>query len=387
MTDTIANDPNKNLTKDNLESILSQETSIAIDRCTIKDLLLDAKKTKKSVIKIEGTIAELLQQHYSAKHPEEHPLEVIIPTLIERSDRLPPLPKICSDRRIIISTISSQCKDRCLTWIFGSTGYGKTTLANLYVRNTKNDFFWFRLRGYSDYTLIAAIETIKQIIFKSDVNLTIVVMDDIVLEYNNTFVTEQLAELVEFLNSNNSQLIITSQLAPSANLRSILDQEICLFDVPEMSKEEIELLLQNFGLSDENIKFWSGYIFGMTSGHPQLVNAYVTYGKDIYWKLSQENLFQKPRSVEEVKAESRKLLVEMINSDEARELARRLSLVPGFFRRQFALDIGIADPSLREPGQAFDILVGPWIEAEGEGFYILRLLHNVRTACISSIDA
>jgi hypothetical protein len=374
VADTIATDPDRNFSKEKLESILSEETSVAIDRCIIKDLLLNNKEIKQSVAKMEGSIENFLQKSYGAKPLEGQPFEVNVPAFIERSDRLPPLPKICSDRGKIINTIQTKCKDKCLIWLSGSTGYGKTTLANLYVRNLEKAFLWFRLREYQDYTLMSAIEIIKQIIFRSNVEHIIVVMDDIMIKYNNTFITEQLAEIVEFLKSNKSQLIITSQVGPSSNLKSILGKEICLFDVPEMSKEEIELILLGFGLTNENIKFWSGYIFGMTSGHPQLVNAYVTYGKDINWKLSKEDFFQKPRSVEEVKAESRKLLMEIIKSDEARELARRLSLVAGFFSRQFAIDVGIADPSLKEPGQAFDMLVGPWIEAEGEGFYTLSPL-------------
>lgn len=374
VTDTIANDPKRYFNKDDREKILSEETSVAADRSIIKELLQNSDETKKSVAKIEDNFSIFIRDYFQSKHPVVHPIEVIVPATIERYDRLPPLPKFCSNRGTIIDTISAQSQHNKLIWLFGSTGYGKTTLANLFIRKQSRLFFWFRLRGYSDYILIAAIEAIKHILFELDLINFIVVMDDLQVKANNTFVIEQLLELYDHLRSNNSQLIITSQLAPSTNLKNVLGQEIYFFDVPEMSKEEIALLLSKLSITEVKIKFWSSYIFTMTSGHPQLVNAYLTYGGEINWNLSQEEFFGKPRSVEEVKAESRKLLVEVIKSVEARELVRRLSLIPGFFNRDFALDVGIADPSLKEPGQAFDALVGPWIEAEDEGYYRLSPL-------------
>jgi len=87
-----------------------------------------------------------------------------------------------------------------------------------------------------------------------------------------------------------------------------------------------------------------------------------------------EMLVQQPRSVNEVKAESRRLLAETIKNDEARELARYLSLVTGPFDREFALNIGNAVQGLKEPGRALDTLVGPWIESLGNDVYSLSPL-------------
>jgi hypothetical protein len=75
-----------------------------------------------------------------------------------------------------------------------------------------------------------------------------------------------------------------------------------------------------------------------------------------------------------VKAESRRLLAETIENDEAREMARYLSILTGSFDREFALNIGAAASGLNEPGRDLDILEGPWIESHGNDVYSLSPL-------------
>jgi tetratricopeptide (TPR) repeat protein len=79
-------------------------------------------------------------------------------------------------------------------------------------------------------------------------------------------------------------------------------------------------------------------------------------------------MFETPSSAEQVKTESRRLLAQT-NDLEARELARRLSLITGSFQRQFAIDLALSAPAISEPGKAFEALVGPWIQPIAEDYF------------------
>jgi hypothetical protein len=78
---------------------------------------------------------------------------------------------------------------------------------------------------------------------------------------------------------------------------------------------------------------------------------------------------KKPIDLSEVRREARRLLHEKLPSEPARTLAFRLSILSQPFRRDDALSIAKHPPSVDLPGEAFDLLVGPWIEQEGEGYF------------------
>lgn len=372
VTHYIAGKPGKTLNRTDLEGILSEETTAKIDREGFKRLDANSTKTAAGVENLERMVSTLFRQT-TEPIQDETPVQIIERQTYQSN--LPPLPAPCADRSQELLKIQEALSNSCFLWIHGSTGYGKTTLANLYARQTSSKGLWFRLRNYSDFTLISALQKIYIIVSAQLKDKDIVVLDDLSIIEQQTYAIELLLMIFDHAKKNSAKIIITSQYRLPSRLTAQIGDEPFEFVAPEISEADISLLLNRSGLDDATlIRFWSTYIFASTSGHPQLVSAYAAYAKENEWAFTPEMLGQQPRSVNEVKAESRRLLAETIKNGEARELARYLSLVIGPFDRDFALNIGNAAPGLKEPGRALDTLVGPWVESLGNDIYSLSPL-------------
>lgn len=371
VTDVIAAESTKTLTREDLERLLAQETSVVVDRRTIKEMYSGIRKIEKSNSLIEAEIEILLQRFI----PAETTVELNYPVTAFLQN-LPPLPRICCPRPEVVQTIKDKNDHHLVTWIHGSTGYGKTILANLLVRGQSVHCHWFGLREVAGFSLISSLQMILSFLKHFEKNGILLVFDDLKIEKQHTYCIELLHAISNSLLEKNSKLLVTSQFEPPERLKALLDGDMCSFDAPEMSTSEISMLIEMAGITNkkEN-EFWSNYIYAATSGHPQLVIAYFTYLRDKEWRFASiDEFLGKPRPVEQVKAESRKLLAQTIKSEEARELARRLSVIVGMFERQFAIDVAFAPPCLKEPGAAFDTLVGPWVEEVENDLYVLSPL-------------
>jgi hypothetical protein len=373
VTHSIAGRPGRTLNKADLEAVLSEETTARIDRQSLKIMATDSTRTAAGVENLEKMVAVLLNEQATKQIQDAAPVQVIEQQTYQSN--IPPLPNPCTDRSKEIAKIQVALNSTGFLWIHGSTGYGKTTLANLYVRQASSTGMWFRLRNYSDFTLISALQKIFVIICTKLKDRDIVVLDDLNNIEQQTFTIELLSLIFDYVKKKSAKILITSQYRLPSRLKAQISDGLSEYVAPEMSEADIKFLVNGFGLDDDElIRFWSTYILASTSGHPQLVGAFAAHAKENEWVFNAEMLGQQPRSVNEVKAESRRLLAETIKNAEARELARYLSLITGPFEREFALNIGNAAPGLKEPGRALDTLVGPWIESLGNGIYSLSPL-------------
>jgi tetratricopeptide (TPR) repeat protein len=368
--DLLASDSDRTLTHADLESILSEETTARVDRAMIKEMasgVVDIGQKLTDVLTAltsrQINISDAIQIHYEG---------------FSLSNQLPPLPAICSRRTEILKDIRTKCKGRFLLWIYGSTGYGKTTITNLLSRDLNTKFLWFRLRGLVDFQLVSSLTFIlKSLSEVSDCAHIIVVFDDLCLGDTNTTTVELLGKILETAKDKATEplIIVSSQGFAPSRLSDLLGDQLITFDMPAMSGDEIGELVTNAGLVDQELfGFWTTFIEARTKGHPQLVGAYIAYAKEIGWKVSAKDFITTPPTAESVKRESRRLLAETIFSPEARELAKRLSVVHISFRRDFALAVARMNPSLKEPGHAFDSLLGPWIEVIDSNHYSLSPL-------------
>jgi len=91
--------------------------------------------------------------------------------------------------------------------------------------------------------------------------------------------------------------------------------------------------------------------------------------------------------LEEQRAFSRQRLVDEIPSEGARSLAYRLSLTTEPFSRQLVLNLAQILPLLHMPGEAFECLVGPWIERiEEDNYRVSPLLQNEGNKVLSAAE-
>ena len=366
----LASSSDRTLTQAELEKILSQETTARVDRAQIKQIAEGVSGNREILATL---ISQLAQKELGTADPLQIAYEGV-----RSAEQLPPLPAVCSPRIEVLNEIRLRCQNKNLLWIYGSTGYGKTTISNLLVRDLNTQCLWFRLRGFVDFQLTSRLRlALDQICELQPCQKVIVVFDDLDLADTNTTNIELLVRFLEGIKrqAEDPLVIVSSQGFAPSRMVALLADQLTTFDMPPITKDEIRDLIKTLGLTDEEmLGFWTFFIEARTKGHPQLVGAYLTDAKDSAWKFAAENFTTTPETAESVKRESRKLLVESIRSTEARELAKRLSVVNVSFRRDFALAVGKMTPSLTEPGHAFDSLVGPWIEIIGGDRYCLSPL-------------
>ena len=106
-----------------------------------------------------------------------------------------------------------------------------------------------------------------------------------------------------------------------------------------------------------------------TAGHPQLIHAHVRNLQYRGWPPVSETDFLKTEDLEQIRTTARRRLIDELPSEGTRYIAYRLSLITGEFSRQLALDLAQLPPPVALPGEAFDSLVGPWIETLGNDCY------------------
>lgn len=368
--DLLASDSDRTITRADLESVLSKETTVRIDRLLVQEMTAGLGDITQ---RMDYLVAALTSKEINSKDAIELRYETIL-----LSDQLPPLHAICSRRTQLVDDIRAKSQATSLLWICGSTGYGKTTIANLIVRDVSTPFLWFRLRDLVNFELTSALTFIlKRANYHTPCTKLLIVLDDLSLGNTDTRNIELIERIVGAAKAKTTEalVIITSQGFSPSRLSDLVSKQLTAFDMPAMSVDEIRELVTNAGLTDQELlPFWTTFIQARTHGHPQLVGAYISFGKEVGWKFSAEDFTNTPQSAESVKSESRRLLADSLHSAEARELARRLSVVNISFPRDFALAIGRAKPPLKEPGHAFDSLLGPWIEAIDDKHYSLSPL-------------
>ena len=234
------------------------------------------------------------------------------------SASVPPMParNNCSQKSVL-DGLSTASKAKTMLWIWGSTGYGKSILANLLLRRCEGTTNWFNLRGYSDFALASALSDLINRYQASDETGLSVALDDLKIENQSSYSIDLLQSLVQILKEKRSTVVVTSQSKPPTRLMTGIANSLFVFDAPAMTLLEVTSLIETTAvLSDESKAFWSNYIRVMSRGHPQLVSAYVSWAAEKQWVVREAELFQRPASVEEVIVDARKLLADVIPSRE-----------------------------------------------------------------------
>lgn len=261
----------------------------------------------------------------------------------------------------------------------GSTGLGKTSLARLVTNATQAEWVWAGFRGRDAAQIADQLNRAAFEIRAYELPLR-VVLDDLDLSAVHQYERELLALAFSVVNAG-GQLIITTQGKCTDDVLSKLWLDKgCDCEVPYLNETDIAELLFSHGLEDaDKTAKWARLIRGLTAGHPQLAHARVRNLQARDWpEPAAEEIISVPSDIDDLKTQTRKRLLSDVPNDPARLVAYRLSLVTNDFKRSTALDVGAVDPAINLPGEAFDCLVGPWIEAVGQDrFRISPLLNNV----------
>ncbi len=148
---------------------------------------------------------------------------------------------------------------------------------------------------------------------------------------------------------------------------------------PFFSEEDIDEHLKLLGCKNEILrKKWESTIYIHSSGgHPQLVNAIIVKAKASgFPEIELNDLLLQPKEVKDEQERAR-MIVSKLN-DSTKNLLYRLSLVTKTLTRLQILNISTVGDPIKEPGNALDQIIGPWLEEIGQDLYrVSPLIRNI----------
>jgi len=291
-----------------------------------------------------------------------------------------PLPERIVDRNELVTGLFAEMGQSGVLWLHGSSGVGKTVLAQFVARRSEREWLLVQLRDCSSddlgYRLHRALEGI------SSGNIGGVILDDFPTKHAHTS-RLRLSMLVSEVHRMDGAVLITASKPPSPNLQNCFGGDCPLVvDAPYLSQEEVAELVESAG-GDPTI--WAPVIHNFCGlGHPQLVQARITGLKQRNWPKKEllAGIDPSRGAAQEIDSERDSIRERLISelSDRTRELLCRLTLVVGYFDRELAIALGQVAPAIQRPGEALDMLLGPWIEIRAsDRFKISPLVSDAGT--------
>tara|TARA_B110001469_G_scaffold127823_1_gene150895 strand:+ start:9547 stop:13650 length:4104 start_codon:yes stop_codon:yes gene_type:complete len=280
-----------------------------------------------------------------------------------------------SKREPAVKLLLESIRNAPFLMIEGSSGMGKSTLAQIVSFQIGGDWLHFRTRE-SDLNLIIRGLRESVSLIAEGTNPTCLIIDDLPWEKLDAAAFSTMRALSHVARQKGAHLIFTNHQAPvkrifeSANLANL---NIC--KAPEMTDDEIIELSMLIGCADRSLaERWAKIIAIQTARHPQIIHAVIIELNAKGWpKVSIEEFQWTNKQVQEQR-EKCKILLAQRTQDEL-ELLTRLSAFLGTFTREYAISVASEHVRISGAGVVFEKLLGPWIESTGGGkFQISNLI-------------
>lgn len=264
---------------------------------------------------------------------------------------------------LVLNTIQL-LKEQRIVFLYGSSGLGKTNLAALITNQMGGSWGWASFRNTQP-------EQIKDILLRASFQINskqlppFLVLDDINLKDASLFEYEFISLVFSITTANGLIIVTGTTEPPSYFLPKIWKDENCVINVPYFDETEIAEMVRLHGYSDEKHTIsWAKVIWLATSGHPQLVHARIRNLSSQNWDKKQLLEFTQTEDIGRIRSETTSRLIRELPNENARILIYRLSLINGSFTREIAMAVAEPPPPIRLVGEAFDVLIGPWIEKQ-----------------------
>ncbi len=350
-------------------SVATKESDRALDRASF--LRLFDQHTRVSVP--STTVQMLLAKAAGAISHE--PFATVVERTVVVADP-PPLPLRYYSRSIVLDAIAA-ATHRTVIVLYGATGTGKTTAAAAYCANNRANWGWIDLRGCDAQTVATRLSIARSQAERSREPLSLVV-DDLDSGEDPRRYEGPIGRLVATQRRCGAALILTAAHDLPPRLCQVLDiQAQDIIRMRSFDRKEISDFLAQRGCETEWCEALAAIIELTTQGHPQLVHARVAALESAgFPRPSATDVVQTPSDVLDVQAEARRLIAQLQPS--SRELTYRLSLTVSLMDRERIMAIATISPSVDEPGNAVDRLVGPWIEIVSP--HIFRISPLIKSA-------
>ncbi len=289
----------------------------------------------------------------------------------------PTIPNKYSRRESLLKLLRDKILSKKILVLHGSTGMGKSSIGVLLAESLSLQYQWVNLRGNDANSIKAILTNIALNLRAFEDKLLII--DDIPFSADQNIYENSIIALINIVMSKNGYLIITTQNdLPDKASHYIPNISDSVIDVPAMDLSEIKEISELHGCPAEKLNIWSDFIRIKTGGHPQLVHAKIRSLDSASWPAPNLQSLIQPDNFETIKREVKQRLISDFPIEAARTLSYRLSIFSHLFKKQHALIMGEKDPKLNSPGEAFDLLVGPWIERYSSEYYrISPLLKDI----------
>ena len=287
---------------------------------------------------------------------------------------LPPSPD-CIARTAALAALRAKLRPGHIVFAQASTGMGKTTLAKALAASEPGIWQWMPLAGLRGEAVVQRLRALSAWLAR-ETGTPHLILDDVdVSAAAHAGLSHAFAVLAVLLTQRGGKMLVTTQTPPSARMIEVCGSDSDpVFAVPRMGVQEIRDMARVLGCPEgETIEGWARLVRMRSQGHPQLARAVLLDAKARAWPPPSLLDQTADESVGHVRTEARRLVLAL--PDAEKELLLRLSLITGRFRREHALALGAEPPPLARPGEAFEPLIGAWVEPlAGATFRVSPLL-------------
>jgi tetratricopeptide (TPR) repeat protein len=333
--------------------------------------LLDAFESATKVLVTKSDFIFLQRARKEVQHAQSQsaPKGDFIDSSREWRTGPPPMTAGRAKRDHVVTAFIEKAARSPIFAIHGSTGMGKTTLANMMVRKDGGSWLWWSARGLSADETRTALRRLRLALAYSPSQAG-VVLDDI--DFSPASLKRFEVEFVDVAHEAirlRTLVVVTSQKPPPKTLSVQFEDSCQAVDCPRFSEDDLIEMADALGCPDlAMMRSLAAILIGSCSGHPQLIHARLSALKQDSWiGLTAQSLVALSVSPSEPAQEAAALISEL--PEPQRQMLWRLSMIHCPFKREHALRLAELPPPTSEPGIQFDALSGPWIESLHDGYF------------------